>query len=435
MPGMRGRATAVLVATAALLAFAAPAVAATDFGHARRISSPYAWNPGKSLVATTNKLLTIFASDCPPPSGRCADDNGPRMGVFVRRSPASSRAGDWGKPARISPSSVQAERPSIASHGKTVIASYVTQRSYLHYRPRAPRVLWIRVSLDQGRTWHRPVRISARTGRVDYPRVAVGGGRMFAVWTQADSGSIRMARSDDRGHHWHSSTIGTTTSRSSSGEGFRGLPDIGVSGDDVAVAWFSTGGGAQQAVTSNTGGHDLSTATPVALTGPSPNDGQHYPAVAGAANASDPRVALAYSTNSGVALRIFDGSTLSAPSTVFAWREVVGGSGYLDGYGPAVLPFGSSQVAVAIAGCRRNPRAQPCRPLARGARIDMLYRHSADDGGTWDGPVRLTSAGSHPPYRVNDEPSLAVTGSTQRVSYDRYERSFSRYDVWMRSSG
>jgi hypothetical protein len=48
--------------------------------------------------------------------------------------------------------------------------------------------------------------------------------------------------------------------------------------------------------------------------------------------------------------------------------------------------------------------------------------------------VRLTHAGTHPPYRVNDEPSLAVTGSTQRVSYDRYERSFSRYDVWMRSS-
>ena len=108
---MRGRATAVLVATAALLALAAPAVAATDFGRARRISAPYAWNPGKSLAATTNRLLTIFASDCPPPSGRCADDNGPRMGVFVRRSPASSQAGDWGKPVRISPSSVRRSAP------------------------------------------------------------------------------------------------------------------------------------------------------------------------------------------------------------------------------------------------------------------------------------------------------------------------------------
>jgi hypothetical protein len=64
----------------------------------------------------------------------------------------------------------------------------------------------------------------------------------------------------------------------------------------------------------------------------------------------------------------------------------------------------------------------------------VLYRHSPDNGTTWDGPLRLTNAGSHPPYRVNDEPSLTVTGATQRVSYDRYERSFSQYDVWMRSS-
>ena len=431
---MRGRATAVVIAVTAVLALAMPATAANTFGRARRISSPDAWNPGKSLAATSNQLLTIFASDCPPPSGRCADDNGPRMGVFVRRSPASSQAGTWGKPIRISPSSVQAERPSIAAHGTTVIASYVTQRSYLHYRPSQPRVLWIRVSLDQGRTWHKPFRVSGRTGRVDYPRVAVGGGRMFAVWTQADSGSIRMATSDDRGHHWSTATIGATTSRSSTGEGFRGLPDIGVSGDDVAVAWFASSNGSQVAVTSNTGGDDLSTATPVALTGPSPNDGQHYPAVAGAVGAGDPRVAIAYSTNTGLDLQIYDGSTLSATSTVFTWKAVVGGAGYLDGYGPAVLPFGTSQIAVAIAGCRQNPAAQPCRPLAKGARIDVLYAHSPDDGTSWDAPLRLTDAGSHPPYRVNDEPSLAVTGSTQRVSYDRYQRSFSQYDVWMRSS-
>jgi hypothetical protein len=431
---MRARATAALVATLAIIALAAPASAATSFGHARRVSSPYAWNPGKSLAATSSKLLTIFASDCPPPSGRCADDNGPRMSVFVRRSPGSSRAGDWSKPVRISPSSVQAERPSIAAHGSTVIAAYVTQRSYLHYRPRAPRVLWIRVSLDQGRTWHKPVRVSAHTGRVDYPRVAIGGGRLFAVWTQADSGSIRLATSDDRGHHWSTATIGSTTSKSSTGEGFRGLPDIGVSGDNVAVAWFATGGGTQDVVTSNTNGDDLATATPAALTGPSPNDGQHYPAVAGAVRSGDPRVAIAYSTNAGLDVRVFDGSTLSAAMNVFTWRAVVGGVGYLEGYGPAVLPFGTSQIAVAVAGCRRNANAQPCRPVARGARIDILYRHSADDGGTWDGAVRLTNAGSHPPYRANDEPSLTVTGSTQRVSYDRYERSFSRYDVWMRPS-
>ena len=145
-------------------------------------------------------------------------------------------------------------------------------------------------------------------------------------------------------------------------------------------------------------------------------------------------MAIAFSTNTGLDLRVFDGATLSPAATVFTWRAAVGGAGYVDGYGPAVLPFGTSQIAIAVAGCRHNPLAQPCRPLARGARVDVLYRHSPDNGTTWDGPLRLTNAGSHPPYRVNDEPSLTVTGATQRLSYDRYERSFSQYDVWMRSS-
>jgi hypothetical protein len=58
---------------------------------------------------------------------------------------------------------------------------------------------------------------------------------------------------------------------------------------------------------------------------------------------------------------------------------------------------------------------------------------SNDDGATWDPLRRLTNA-SQKPYRVNDEPSIALTGPTHRVSYDRYERSFRRYDVWLRSS-
>ena len=62
MPRMRGRATVALLVTVAVFALAAPATGATSFGRARRISSPYAWNPGKSLAATSNKLLTIFAS-------------------------------------------------------------------------------------------------------------------------------------------------------------------------------------------------------------------------------------------------------------------------------------------------------------------------------------------------------------------------------------
>jgi hypothetical protein len=135
-----------------------------------------------------------------------------------------------------------------------------------------------------------------------------------------------------------------------------------------------------------------------------------------------------------VSVAIFDGATLSAPSSVFSWPDTVAGSHYQAGYGPAVVPFGSSSVALAVAGCRRNPQAfDPCNPLASGARIDVLYRVSPDDGATWQAPRRLTDA-SRKPYRVNDEPSIALTGPTHRVSYDRYERTFHRYDVWLRSS-
>src|SRR4029078_4148577 len=185
-----------------------PAIA-VSFGPIHRVSPPYAWNPRKSLVATPTKLLTIWATDCPPPSGRCADDNGPRMGVFLRRSPAARAKPDWSPARRLSPGTRQAERPSIASAGTTVIASYVTQRSYLHYRASDPRELWVRVRTDQGKAWRSPGRPWRRGWRVHYPRVAIGGGRLFAVWTASGSGDIRLAWSGDLGRHWSKATNST----------------------------------------------------------------------------------------------------------------------------------------------------------------------------------------------------------------------------------
>ena len=411
-----------------------PAIA-VSFGPIHRVSPPYAWNPGKSLVATPTKLLTIWATDCPPPSGRCADDNGPRMGVFLRRSPAARAKPDWSPARRLSPGTRQAERPSIASAGTTVIASYVTQRSYLHYRASDPRELWVRVSTDQGKTWRSPVRLSRRGRRVDYPRVAIGGGRLFAVWTASGSGDIRLAWSDDLGRHWSKAKIGSTTSTPfGRAEGFAGLPDVGASGDNVAVAWFTDRGGRQVALTSATSGDDFAGATPTVLTTTSPNRGPQYPAVAGADDPSDPRVAIVYTTPAGLDVVTFDGAAVSSPSSVFTWPAMVGGLRYLAGYGPAAVPFGTSGLAVAVAGCRRNPLGNPpCAPLAPGSRTDVLYRVSPDDGATWEAPLRLTNA-ARGPYRINDEPSIALTGSTHRVSFDRYERRFRRYDVWLRSS-
>jgi hypothetical protein len=62
----------------------------------------------------------------------------------------------------------------------------------------------------------------------------------------------------------------------------------------------------------------------------------------------------------------------------------VGSVVYDGGYGPAVLPVPDNAIVVAFAGCRRNAAlTDPCDPLAKGARIDVLYAGSADGGATW----------------------------------------------------
>jgi hypothetical protein len=433
MRGMIARGLRVLFATAVVLLAAALPAHAVAFGPERRVYGPYAWNPGKSLASTDTKLVAAWATDCPPPKGICATDSGPRMGVFVQRSPSAAKRPSWSTPLRVSPDTVQAERPSIAAEGTTVLASWVTQRSYAHYRASGPRVLWVRVSNSEGSRWRTPVRLSSPSGRVDYPRVAIGDGRLFAAWTNADTGTIRLAWSDDLGRSWTNLRIGSTTSQPlGPNEGYAGFPDVGASGANVAVAWLSTDTGGQSVVTSATGGADLATATPTQLTTVSPNDGQHYPAVGGTTDPSDPRVAIAYSAPGELDVRTFDGSTLSAPLTVFTWNQQTAGIRYEGGYGPAVIPIAPTGLAVATAGCRHNPNtANACNPLARGARIDVLYRFTAD-AVTWDGAVRLTDASANP-FHIYDEPSIALTGATQRVSYDRYERTFSKYDVAMRS--
>ncbi len=432
MRAMSRRVVAPIVCALIVLAAATPA-AAIGFGPIHRVSPPYAWNPGKSLAATTNRLLSIWASDCPPPTGRCATDHGPRMGVFVGRSPANADPPRWGNAFRLSPRSVQAERPSIDADSATVIASYVTQRSYQRYRPEAPRVLWVRVSTDRGRHWRAPVRLSPAGSRVDYPRVAVAGGRLVAVWTAAGTGAIRFARSDDLGAHWQVATVGTTTAMPmGSAEGFAGLPDIGASGANVAIAWIAADTGAQDALVSSTGGDDFQGQTPAQLTPSSPSDAQHYPAVGGAADPANPRVAIAYSTDTGIDVRVWDGGTLGTAATAIQWPTTIGGTYFVSGYGPAVLPVGSARIAVAVAGCRNTP-GPVCNPNASSSRIDIVYRATPDGGATWETGRRLTDAATLP-YRTNDEPSLAVIAGVERVSFARYERTYTDYSVWIRSA-
>src|SRR5206468_9332046 len=151
----------------------------------------------------------------------CATDTGPFMGVFWQRATIGASP-IWSSPRRISQSRQQASRPALAASDGDVYVAWVTRRSYLHATPSSARVLWVRASPDEGDSWGTPVRVSARGGRVDFPVIAASGARAWLVWTNADTGAIRMATSKDEGGTWSVITIGTTTAGASSRTGFRG---------------------------------------------------------------------------------------------------------------------------------------------------------------------------------------------------------------------
>ncbi|TMK33899.1 MAG: exo-alpha-sialidase [Actinobacteria bacterium] len=398
-------------------------------------SAPFSWNPGKSLATAGGRLVSVWASDCPPPSGACSTDRSPSMGVFVQRSPVGAVPAAWGRPMRVSPRGVQAERPSIAANPNLAVVGWVTQSSYLHYDPAARRSFWIRVSTDHGATWRTPHRVSLAGGRVDYPRLAVEGREILAVWTNANTGAIRFATTTNLGGTWTNRVVGTTSSTSDGWrEGFAGLPDIGVSGMNVAVVWFADPKGAQQVALSSTGGTDLTTATArTTIVTSSPNDGQRYAGAAGSTIPGDPRVAVAFTIQGKLMVRVWDGVTLGPAQAVASFPTAVGGVMYAGGYGPAVLPTGSDGLVVAFAACRRRSNvADPCDPTDIAARIDVLSRGSPDGGATWGPFVRLADA-SKAPYRINDEPSIALTTGIRRIAFDSYQPSFVDYVVRMHS--
>jgi hypothetical protein len=424
LPAMsRAIGTVTLVALVAVLAGGAPAASAA--GGIEAVSPHNAWTTGDGLARSSTHLQTAWTSDCPPPKGRCATNNGPYMGVFWQRS----RSTGWSSPERVSPKHVQAGRTGIAAAGSDVYVAWVSQTRYIDYKPSAARALSIRVSTDEGHSWGQSVQLSPGGGRVDYPVVAASGSDAWVVWTNADSGDIRMASSANHGGTWATKTIGSTTSGQGDAEGFHGYPAIGASGSNVAVAWIADGGGRQVALTSSTGGGEWSgSSVPTVLTANSPADLTHYPGAHGADDSQSSRVALAYTTDQGVVTRVFDGSSLGPERTVAGpWPDSTAGHRYAGAFGPAVIPSGTSTLAVAWAACQdRSSLNDACNTSNSQARVDILERESADNGATWSSTVNVGP--STKTARINEAPSLEFDGQT-RILWLRRMSNYSSYRV------
>jgi len=359
------------------------------------------------------------------------------MGVFWRRDSLTT-PGPWSTPRRLSIWNQQAARPALAASGSDVYVAWVSQTSYLRYRPSAPRVLWIRSSSNEGGSWRAPVALSFVGARVDYPVIAASGAAAWVVWTNADSGLIRMASTIDAGLDWTTTTIGTTTSGQGSSEGYRGLPAIGASGSNVAALWFANPTGRQVALTSDAAATDWSSSsTPAELVPTSPNGWLRYPTARGAEDGQSSRVVIAYLTSTHLETRVWDGTTLAAAQPVDGpWPRQAIGHTYVGAYGPAVAPSGSHDLTMAWSACRKvSGLVNGCATNRRGARIDLLERVSTDEGVNWSPRVALATASAT--TSVNEAPSLVADATLARTWFVWLGRtvSWSAYRVYGRSAG
>jgi len=199
----------------------------------------YTWNTGNSLAGTvsgsTTYLHATYTTD--RVGGRWVTDNGPHAGVYYVRS--SNAGSTWTTPRRLNPTTQHGSRGSVASSGSYVYATWVSTTRWVKYTGAAPRVLYFRRNTDHGRStkWASIVRLTSRTGRVDYPVVAASGSHVYVAWTDSSNGNIRLARSSNRGGTWKTMTIGTTSKSSASGR--NGFPEVSASGSTVAVTWVA----------------------------------------------------------------------------------------------------------------------------------------------------------------------------------------------------
>jgi hypothetical protein len=434
-PPIRRSLFASLVTVWLLVAAAQPSAAVIEWGATKKVGPAATWTPGNTLAQAGQRLLTAWSSDCPPPKGRCAEDGGPFMGVFVQRAKLGGSL-RWSDPRRMSQPKSHAERASIASDGQVAIAGWVTQRSYSKPRPGGPRTFYVRRSQDRGASWSHPIRLSPSNGRVDYPQVAVTDSVAFAVWTNADSGAIRLATSTDAGKTWTFASIGTTTAEPVEGQGLAGYPTVGASGSNLVVSRFADDAGTQVAKTSNVAGADLNAGSPEAvLTGPSANDGFHYGVARGAADGVSSDVALAYTTQDGIATRVFDGAVLRAEAIVVGggWPMDIRGRSYAGATGPVVAPFGRGGLTVAFSACRDTSLTNDCRSTTTGARSDLLSSTSLNGGADWT-PVDRIGLARGSKARINDAAGLVVTRPNKRfVLWNvRDERFLSSYRLALR---
>jgi TolB protein len=366
----------------------------TNLWSSQRAAAPkYTWATGSALARTvsgsTTYLHSLYATD--RIGSRWASDSGARVGVYYVRS--KNLGGTWTTPKRLNPTTQHAGRSAVAASGAYVYAAWVSVTKWVKYSPTAPRVLYFRRNTSHGTStaWKSTLRLTSSTGRVDYPAIAASGSYVYVAYTDSATGSVKLKVSADRGVHWKTVTVGSTTRSGSSGRA--GWPAVAAYGANVAVSWLGDIAGTLRARVSTTRGASWAATATMGASGSTPS-----------VAASGSRVAVAW-TDPAVKVRTWTAGAWADPITLPGTDGVAAE----EPYGPVPALTGANGLAVTYSSCTFNCDGAEDDVSPRAS---LIWRSSLDGGATWAPSDVLGSSGSSA-QRINDMPTILWPSPTR----------------------
>lgn len=397
------------------LGTAGPSV--VTWGTRQNVGPNYTWSYGEHLATTSSATKTYLhdVATTDRVGGEWADNNGPYVGIVYSRGNASGTS--WGSPKRLNSSSQHGEGGVMATSGKYLYVAWFRITKWFNYDPDAPRTLYFRRNTSHGAadSWKARLALTSTSGRVGYPSIAASGTYVYVAYTDADTGSIRLAVSPDRGVTWTKSTIGTTTGEV---DGFEGNPSVAASGSNVVVSWLTDAdedGPSVMARVSIDNGTNWDTET--ALDTSSTN----VPASA----ASGARIGVAWPVETGARFSLWTAGTWGTVEDV--GPPTGNGRTYADNYAPALAFGATGQVGVAWSACWNQ-----CFDWDETTRVDLVWAESSDDGATWY-DAQVVGSGGGSTWRVNDAPDvLWPSAGTRIIGWNGYGVFTANYRMFLR---
>jgi hypothetical protein len=378
------------------------------------VSPQYSWNYGSAASKVgSNKIAFAYTSD--------AGTVDSKQSVYARIGTVdpTTKAVTWDKAKLISPKTQIADRITLGA-GKTngnVYTAWADQTSYGQYDPALPRAAWYRGYVNGA--WKAPVRLSSKTGRVDYPVVTGAGDNVYVAYTDANTGKVQLKVSGDAGTTFATKTLGTTTRDIGDGEGLGGWPCVASDGTNFASAWLDGTGKIALATSTNSGGAIAKTTINTSSAAGGDDEGWVQ------CDATGNRVGLTWNQDDGVYYAEYTaaGAVVTAPTKAYGLPDGT----HAASYSGSVSLTGTSTVGLAAPLCVQNG----CDYTNNTSRIDLKWLESTNKGVAWGAPTALANSTVTGKY-LNDSPSpIFFDDTTRYVIYNGWQANYKNYRLYL----